>query len=156
MDQGMVTGATLPGFEGQTAMNVLQLQLLTQLASGSKRQDADEFDDIGLVDGDADASGSMRTGNGSVRTERVMAFVKRNPEKWIQMFEAMLKKKCFGDVSRRNPSLFDYVLDKMRFARDQEDVVRFSHMLAAMFALHREGEDTALGALIVQCFKSVE
>jgi hypothetical protein len=135
-----------------------QLNALEKLSNNANARGAGSSDDpFSLFDSSDSSEGNLRT-RGTEGLDRIRRGIANNPEAWNRHFDDEIMRQCFAHVTGGSWSLYDYVLKRIQFTKEQEDLERVTHMFCALHAQHRLGPENheALGATLRQCFKAVE
>jgi uncharacterized membrane protein YgcG len=150
------------GEDGREAIRLLEVFALQKVLDTSRRGDGrgssdDVFD---LFDGaDGDEGGGGRSGQrGSDSLMKIRRSIVKYPARWNDHFDGTIEEQLFAGITGKPWSLYDYVLQRMKFTHAEEDFERFAHIFANLHAIHRRGPDSFddLGAAIRQGFKALE
>jgi hypothetical protein len=129
----------------QGLMRLVELQVLSQLASNmsGRKKDSIDLDPLGMAEPDAGGASSFSMARGTETLQRVQASRDRDPKKWCSAFDLEIQRELFATVTGRPWSLMDYVQQRMRFSQPHDsDLEHMLHMVCALHAAHRTGEDS--------------
>jgi hypothetical protein len=164
-DFAAMTARALAGGPGaDTALRMLELQTLQQLAASLSRRPGNHNPDVeelfGAGDGDGDDTVGVRMTRGSEGLGRVLRNIERHPGLWNAHFDSTVKRTLQSDITGAPWSLLEYTLRRVQFGRghQDDDMERVMHLACNLHALHRRGPEhhEALGAAIGQLYKSLE
>ena len=68
--------------------------------------------------------------------QRLRRAFEANPEAWNKIFDDTIERSLGSDIAGSSWSLFDYILKRVQFQKQDEDLEKFLVLLANLHAIH--------------------